>query len=138
MFQSFQKYSSFIILILMSVVLMCLVADEIHDFQHFSKNVTASTLVTMVSEDIDIEDDEEENIAKSVPECNTHTITCSDSAFITKLSSHKRSLAAQSGHVRLYAPRSGLCDSNNLTILSIIYSGVDSFHATFFFAIYII
>ena len=138
MFQSFQKYSSSILLILMSVVLVSLVADEMHDLQHFSKHVTASACMTMVSEDFDIEDDEEDDTAKPILVGETPTITCSASACTTKLSSHKRPLALQHGQVRRYAPRSGLCNNNNRTILSITYSGVDSFHATFFFAIHII
>ena len=139
MFETIRKYGSFIMLVLMSMVLVCLVADEYLDAQQLAKQTASSVSMTIVADDFDLDDeDDEDEICNHFFEGNDGAKVWAVTNDVRKLEESKRPSALQRGQVRRYSPRNDLSDSHNYTLLSITKSGVDWFHATFFYAIHII
>ena len=139
MFEALRKYASVFMLVLMGLVMACLVADELCDAQHFAKQTAATTCMSIIAEDFDLDDDDEN-------EAVTYTFVddkaCSSVPMLEtigqKAEGSKCSLALLRGQVRRYSPRNNLPYSHNYVILRNTESGVDLFHATFFYAIILI
>lgn len=132
MFEALRKYGSVFMLVLMSMVIACLVADENGDSQQLVTRTTTSTCMTVLADDFDLDDDDDEDEI-----CN-HFFGNKCSTWIWVVASDVRKLEGNKssdllrGQVRRYSPRNNLSDSHNYTLFSIMKSGVESFHATFF------
>ena len=120
-------------LVLMSMVLVCLVADEYLDAQQLAKQTVSSACMSVIGDDFDLdEDDDDDIVTTSFDEAKDWTSTSMLEACGQKTERSKCSMALLRGQVRRYSPRNNLSDSHNYTLLSIMKSGVDLFHATFF------
>lgn len=132
MHNTIRKYCSTMVLILISIVSICFIVDQFNDSQHLAKQ-TAMTLSMMVEDnDIDVDDDDKDDVATQSlhPEVSpTHILSAIN---IKKITESKCPMALLRGQVRRYSPRNSLADSYNYTLLSALYSGVVSNHATFF------
>jgi len=120
-------------LVLMGMVMMCLVADENGDSQQLVTRTATSTCMTVLADDFDLDNDDDDEVAnisfvenKAWPSISAHE------AIGQKTKGSKCSQALLRGQVRRYSPRNNLSDGHNYTLLSIMKSGVDLFHATFF------
>ena len=88
--------------------------------------------MTVLADDFDLDDDDDEDEI-----CN-HFFGNKCSTWIWVVASDVRKLEGNKssdllrGQVRRYSPRNNLSDSHNYTLLSIMKSGVDLFHAIFF------
>lgn len=132
MFESLRKYGSVFMLILISIVIVCLVADEYGDPQQLLTQTASSTCTAVVADDFDLDDDDDEAVNISFVENKAWTSIPTLETIGQKTEGSKYSQALLRGQVRRYSPRNNLSDSHNYTLLSIIKSGVDLFHATFF------
>lgn len=120
-------------LVLMSMVLVCLVADEYLDAQQLAKQTVSSACMSVIGDDFDLdEDDDDDIVTTSFDEAKDWTSTSILEACGQKTERSKCSMALLRGQVRRYSPRNDLSDSYNYTPLSITKSGVDLFHAIFF------
>lgn len=119
-------------LVLMSVVLVCLVADEYGDPQQLLIQTASSTCTAVVADDFDLDDDDDEAVNISFVENKAWASIPTLETIGQKTEGSKCSQALLRGQVRRYSPRNNLSDSYNYTLLSIMKSGVESFHATFF------
>ncbi len=69
MFETLRKYGSVFMLLLASTLLLCLVAEEICDVQHWVKQDAHSSCLSYFAEDFDFdEEDDDEVIVKSSKE----------------------------------------------------------------------
>lgn len=132
MFEALRKYRSVLILVLMGLVMVCFVADESCDAQHFAKHTAASTCMTAIAEDFDIDDDEDDEVANIFAEDNACASIPMLEAIGQRAEGSKCSLALLRGQVRRHSPRNNLPYSHNYVILRNTESGVDLFHAAFF------
>lgn len=132
MFEALRKYGSVFMLILISIVIVCLVADEYGDPQQLLTQTASSTCTAVVADDFDLDDDDDEAVNISFVENKAWTSIPTLETIGQKTEGSKYSQALLRGQVRRYSPRNNLSDSHNYTLLSIIKSGVDLFHATFF------
>ena len=132
MFETLRKYGSFIMLVLMSMVMVCLVADEYGDPQQLLIQTASSTCTAVVADDFDLDDDDDEAVNISFVENKAWASILTLETIGQKTEGSKCSQALLRGQVRRYSPRNNLSDSHNYTLLSIMKSGVESFHATFF------
>ena len=119
-------------LILMGLVMLCLVSDEYVDSQQFVKQPTTSTYMVVIVDDFDWDDDDDEVVINTFVEQKVWASFPTLEAIGRKSAGNKCSQALLRGQVRRYSPRNNLSDSHNYTLLSIMKSGVDLFHATFF------
>lgn len=127
-----RKYSSVLMLILMSLVLVCLVADEYCDMQQLAKQAVATTSMEVIADDFDWdEDDDDKVVTLSSFDDNWSSIPMLETTS-QKTEGSKCSQALLRGQVRRYSPRNSLPSSPKNVILKTIESGVDLFHATFF------
>lgn len=123
-------------LILMSMVLVCMVADEYGDAQQLVKQTTATSGMEVIADDFDCdEDDEDGMVSVSFDDSKSAAITLPVIAG-QKSAKSKCSKALLRGQTRRYSPRNNLPNSLNYVTLSAMKSGVDSFHATFFVPYY--
>ena len=125
-------------LVLMGMVMVCLVADEYGDSQQLVKQAATSTCMTVLADDFDLDDDDDEIVNISFVENKACTSVPALETIGQKTEGSKCSQALLRGQVRRYSPRNNLSDSHNYTLLSIMKSGVESFHATFFCSVHII
>ena len=132
MFEALRKYSSVFMLVLMGIVIVCLVADEYGDPQQLLIQTASSTCTAVVADDFDLDDDDDEVVNISFVENKAWTSIPTLETIGQKAEGSKCSQALLRGQVRRYSPRNNLSDSHNYTLLSIMKSGVESFHATFF------
>ena len=116
----------------MSMVTVCLVADEYGDSQQLLTQTASSTCIVVVADDFDLDDDDDEIVIISFVENKAWTSIPTLETIGQKTEGSKCSQALLRGQVRRYSPRNNLSDSHNYTLLSIMKSGVESFHATFF------
>lgn len=123
-------------LVLMSMVLVCLVADEYGDPQQLLIQTASSTCTAVVADDLDLDDDDDDVVNISFVENKAWASIPTLETIGQKTEGSKCSQALLRGQVRRYSPRNNLSDSYNYTLLSIMKSGVESFHATFFYAIH--
>lgn len=133
MFEALRKYSSVFMLVLMGMVMVCLVADEYGDSQQLLTQTASSTCMAVVADDFDLDDDDDDEAVNiSFVENKAWASIPTLETIGQKAEGSKCSQALLRGQVRRYSPRNNLSDSHNYTLLSIIKSGVDLFHATFF------
>ena len=132
MFEALRKYGSVFMLVLMSMVIVCLVADEYGDPQQLLIQTASSTCTAVVADDFDLDDDDDEAVNISFVENKAWASIPTLETIGQKTEGSKCSQALLRGQVRRYSPRNNLSDSHNYTLLSIMKSGVESFHATFF------
>ncbi|MBR4560487.1 MAG: hypothetical protein IKO23_01055 [Bacteroidales bacterium] len=132
MFEALRKYGYVFMLILMGLVMLCLVSDEYVDSQQFVKQPTTSTYMVVIVDDFDWDDDDDEVVINTFVEQKVWASFPTLEAIGRKSAGNKCSQALLRGQVRRYSPRNNLSDSHNYTLLSIMKSGVDLFHATFF------
>ena len=121
-------------LVLMGLVMVCLVADEYGDHQQLVTQTASSTCMTVLVDDFDLDDndDDENEICYHFFGNKCSTWIWAVASDVRKLEGSKCPSALLRGQVRRYSPRNNLSDSHNYTLLSIMKSGVDLFHATFF------
>jgi len=133
MFEVLRKYGSVFMLVLMSMVIVCLVADEYGDPQQLVIQTATSTCMAVVADDFDLDDDDDDEVVNiSFVENKAWTSIPTLETIGQKAEGSKCSQALLRGQVRRYSPRNNLSDSHNYTLLSIMKSGVDLFHAIFF------
>lgn len=60
MFEALRKYGSVFILVLMSMVMVCLVADEYGDSPQLLTQTASSTCIVVVADVFDLDDDDDE------------------------------------------------------------------------------
>ena len=133
MFETLRKYGSVFMLLLASTLLLCLVAEEICDVQHWVKQDAHSSCLSYFAEDFDFdEEDDDEVIVKSSKEFDSRVAVPMLETNNPKAVEKKSPEALLRGQVRHYSPRNGLACSHNYTFLSTTKRGVDLLHATFF------
>lgn len=133
MLETLMKYGSVYMLLLASAFFLCFVADEICDSQHLAKQTTASACMTLLAEDLDFdeEDDDEALIGLFTGTIGRGIVSIHETSGRKTMKS-KSPKALQRGQVRRHSPRNDLPCSHNYTLLSTTKSGVDLLHATFF------
>ena len=133
MLETLRKYGSVFMLLLVSALSLCLVADEICDSQHLAKQTTASARMSLLAEDLDFdEDDDDEAIIGLFTEAADRLAASMRETNGRKTMKSKSPKALQRGQVRRHSPRNGLPCSHNYTLSSTTESGLDLLHATFF------
>ena len=138
MFEVLRKYGSVFMLVLMSMVIVCLVADEYGDPQQLVIQTATSTCMAVVADDFDLDDDDDDEAVNiSFVESKAWTSIPTHETVGQKAEGSKCSQALLRGQVRRYSPRNNLPYSHNYVILKNTKSGVDLFHAAFFYTIHI-
>ena len=132
MFEALRKYGSVFMLVLMSMVMVCLVADEYGDPQQLLIQTASSTCTAVVADDFDLDDDDDEAVNISFVENKAWASIPTLETIGQKTEGSKCSQALLRGQVRRYSPRNNLPYSHNYAFLKNTKSGVDLFHATFF------
>lgn len=112
--------------------MVCLVADEYGDSQQLVKQTATSTCMTVLADDFDLDDDDDEIVNISFVENKACTSIPALETVNQKAEGSKCSQALLRGQVRRYSPRNNLPYSYNYVILKNTKSGVDLFHAAFF------
>lgn len=138
MFEALRKYGSVFMLVLMSMVIACLVADEYGDPQQLVTQTASSTCMAVVADDFDLDDDDDDEAVNiSFVENKVWTSIPTLETIGQKTEGSKCSQALLRGQVRRYSPRNDLPYSHNYVILKNTKSGVGLFHAAFFYTIHI-
>jgi len=119
-------------LVLMSMVMVCLVADEYGDPQQLLIQTASSTCMAVVADDFDLDDDDDDVVNISFVENKAWASIPTLETIGQKAEGSKCSQALLRGQVRRYSPRNNLPYSHNYAFLKNTKSGVDLFHATFF------
>ena len=119
-------------LVLMGLVLACLIAEEHIDAQRFVKQTTASTCMTVVADDLDLDEDDDEVMTEIAANGKPWALVPTLGIIVKKAEKRKCSQALIRGLVRRHSPRSGLAESHNYVISETIISGGELFLATFF------
>ena len=133
MFEVLRKYGSVFMLVLMSMVIVCLVADEYGDPQQLVIQTATSTCMAVVADDFDLDDDDDDEVVNiSFVENKAWASVPMLETIGQKTERRKCSQALLRGQVRRYSPRNNLPYSHNYAFLKNTKSGVDLFHATFF------
>jgi len=132
MFEALRKYGSVFMLVLMSMVMVCLVADEYGDPQQLLIQTASSTCMAVVADDFDLDDDDDDVVNISFVENKAWASIPTLETIGQKAEGSKCSQALLRGQVRRYSPRNNLPYSHNYAFLKNTKSGVDLFHATFF------
>ena len=133
MFETFRKYGSVFMLLLVSALSLCLVADEVCKAQHLAKQIVGSANTSLLAEDFDFdEEDDDEAIIGLFTETMDRLAASMRETNGRKTMKSKSPKALQRGQVRRHSPRNGLPCSHNYTLSSNTKSGVDLLHATFF------
>ena len=132
MFEVLRKYGSVFMLVLMGMVMVCLVADEYGDSQQLVKQTATSTCMTVLADDFDLDDDDDEIVNISFVENKAWASIPTLETIGQKTEGSKCSQALLRGQIRRYSPRNNLPYSHNYIISENTKSGVDLFHATFF------
>ena len=133
MFETLRKYGSVFMLLLVSALSLCLVADEVCEAQHLAKQIVGSANTSLLAEDFDFdEEDDDEAIIGLFTETMDRLAASMRETNGRKTMKSKSPKALQRGQVRRHSPRNGLPCSHNYTLLSTTESGVDLLHATFF------
>lgn len=133
MFETFRKYGSVFMLLLVSALSLCLVADEVCEAQHLAKQIVGSANTSLLVEDFDFdEEDDDEAIIGLFTETMDRLAASMRETNGQKTRKSKSPKALQRGQVRRHSPRNDLPCSHNYTLLSTTKSGVDLLHATFF------
>ena len=133
MFETLRKYGSVFMLLLVSALCLCLVADEVFDSQHLAKQIVGSANTSLLAEDFDFdEEDDDEAIIGLFTETMDRLAASMRETNGRKTMKSKSPKALQRGQVRRHSPRNDLPCSHNYTLLSTTKSGVELLHATFF------
>ena len=133
MFETFRKYGSVFMLLLVSALSLCLVADEVCEAQHLAKQIVGSANTSLLAEDFDFdEEDDDEAIIGLFTETMDRLAASMRETNGRKTMKSKSPKALQRGQVRRHSPRNDLPCSHNYTLLSTTKSGVELLHATFF------
>ena len=133
MFETLRKYGSVFMLLLVSALSLCLVADEVCEAQRLAKQIVGSANMSLLAEDFDFdEEDDEEAIIGLFTETMDRLAASMRETNGRKTMKSKSPKALQRGQVRRHSPRNGLPCSHNYTLSSNTKSGVDLLHATFF------
>lgn len=133
MFETLRKYGSVFMLLLVSALSLCLVADEVCEAQHLAKQIVGSANTSLLAEDFDFdEEDDDEAIIGLFTETMDRLAASMRETNGRKTMKSKSPKALQRGQVRRHSPRNGLPCSHNYTLSSNTKSGVDLLHATFF------
>lgn len=133
MFETLRKYGSVFMLLLVSALSLCLVADEVCEAQHLAKQIVGSANTSLLAEDFDFdEEDDEEAIIGLFTEAADRLAVSMRETNGQKTRKSKSPKALQRGQVRRHSPRNDLPCSQNYTLLSTTQSGVELLHATFF------
>lgn len=132
MFEAIRKYGSVVTLILMSLALICFVADEYGDSQLLSNQTYASACMAVVDDlDLDDDDDDEDDNYLFCEDRTSESMQLIDTQC-QDTEKNKCSKAMLRGQVRRYSPRNGLPNSHNYVILKNTESGAELNRATFF------
>ncbi len=132
MFEAIRKYCSVVTLILMSLVLVCFVADEYGDAQLLSNQTYASACMSVVDDlDLDDDDDDDDDINLFCENGTYEPIQLIDTQC-QNTEKNKCSKALLRGQVRRYSPRNDLPNSYNYVILRNTESGAELNRTTFF------
>ena len=104
-------------LVLMSMVIVCLVADEYGDPQQLVIQTATSTCMAVVADDFDLDDDDDDEVVNiSFVENKAWTSIPTLETIGQKTEGSKCSQALLRGQVRRYSPRNNLSDSHNYTL----------------------
>lgn len=119
-------------LLLVSALSLCLVADEVCEAQHLAKQIVGSANTSLLAEDFDFdEEDDDEAIIGLFTETMDRLAASMRETNGRKTMKSKSPKALQRGQVRRHSPRNDLPCSHNYTLSSNTKSGVDLLHATF-------
>ena len=119
-------------LVLMGWVLVCLIAEEHIDAQHFVKQAAASACMTVVADDLDLDGDDDEVMTEVAANGKPWALVPTLGIIVKKAEKSKCSQALLRGQLRRDSPRNGFAESHNYVILENNKSGVEQFRTTFF------
>ena len=107
-------------LLLVSALSLCLVADEVCEAQHLAKQIVGSANTSLLAEDFDFdeEDDDEAIIGLFTGTIGRGTVSIHETSGRNTMKS-KSPKALQRGQVRRHSPRNGLPCSHNYTLCQI-------------------
>ena len=124
MFECYRKYQKICIVLIMSIFIVCVFADEYEDMRQFGHKNNPVACMSIAEDDMDFDDDE------YLPDvCPDRSTTLSLEKFtitVRKISERNQSKALRIGQVRRHFPRGNRIDSYNYTVFDNGSSGVGS------------
>ena len=125
MFECYRKHQKIYIILIMSIFVICIFADEYEDMRQFGHKNNPAACMSIAEDDIDFDEDEEDEYLPNI--CpNRSTILRSEESTITVQKTLKRnqSKALRIGQVRRHFPRGNRIDSHHYTVFHSGSSGV--------------
>ncbi len=125
MFECYRKHQKIYIILIMSIFVICIFADEYEDMRQFGHKNNPAACMSIAEDDIDFDEDEEDEYLPNI--CpNRSTALRSEESTITVQKTLKRnqSKALRIGQVRRHFPRGNKIDSHHYTVFHSGSSGV--------------
>lgn len=123
MFECYRKYQKICIVLIMSIFIVCVFADEYEDMRQFGHENNSVACMSIAEDDMDFDDDDE-----YLPDvCPDRSTTLSMEKFtitVRKTSERNQSKALRIGQVRRHFPQENRVDSYNHTVFDNGSSGV--------------
>ena len=131
MFECYRKYQKICIVLIMSIFIVCVFADEYEDMRQFGHENNSVACMSIAEDDMDFDDDDDlPDVYSGRPtplRLENFTIT------VRKTSERNQSKALRIGQVRLHFPRGKRIDSYNYTVSDNGSSGVGSLMPLFLY-----
>lgn len=122
MFECYRKYQKICIVLIMSIFIVCVFADEYEDMRQFGHENNSVACMSIAEDDMDFDDDDDlPDVYSDRPtplRLENFTIT------VRKTSERNQSKALRIGQVRRHFPRGNRIDSYNYTVFDNGSSGV--------------
>ena len=132
MFECYRKYQKNCIILIMSIFIVCIFADEYEDMRQFGHKNNPVACMSIVEDDLDLDEDDE-YLPDICPDRSTASRLSEFIITVRKTSERNQSKALLIGQVRRHFPRGNRIDSYNYTVSDNGSSGVGSLMPLFLY-----
>lgn len=122
MFECYRKYQKICIVLIMSIFIVCVFADEYEDMRQFGHENNSVACMSIAEDDMDFDDDDD--LPDVCPDRLTTLRLEEFTITVRKTSDRYQSKALRIGQVRWHFPRGNKIDSYNYTVSDNGSSGV--------------
>ena len=132
MFECHRKYQKIYIVLIMSIFIVCIFADEFDDMRQFGNKNNPVACMSIAEEDVDF-DEEGDYLPDICPDRSTASRLSEFIITVRKTSERNQSKALLIGQVRRHFPQGNRIDSYNYTVSDNGSSGVGSLMPLFLY-----
>ena len=132
MFECYRKYQKNCIILIMSIFIVCIFADEYEDMRQFGHKNNPVACMSIAEDDLDFDEDDE-YLPDICPDRSTASRLSEFIITVRKTSERNQSKALLIGQVRRHFPRGNRIDSYNYTVSDNGSSGMGSLMPLFLY-----